>query len=51
MLPVPTRGSLPGPLLRGNWIAGLLYEHSPSLLQEGNHGGVESIEGLAKSQA
>jgi len=38
-------------LLRGNWIAGLLYEHSLGLLQEGNHSRVESIEGLAKSQA
>jgi hypothetical protein len=34
-------------LLGGNCIAVLLYEHSPSLLQEGNHSCVESIEGLA----
>jgi hypothetical protein len=41
---------LPGQLLRGNWIARLLQERCPRLLQEGNHSRVESIEGFAKPQ-
>jgi len=41
---------LPGQLLRGNWIAGLLQEQRPSLIEEGSHSRVERIEGLAKPQ-
>src|SRR5262249_21636806 len=41
---------LPGELLRGNRIAGLLQERCPSLLEEGIHSRVERIEGLAKPQ-
>src|SRR5262249_774955 len=41
---------LQGQLLRGNWIAGLLQEHSPSLLEERSYSRVERIEGLAKPQ-
>jgi hypothetical protein len=42
---------LPGELLRGNGIAGLLQECSPSLIEEGNHSRVERIEGLASTAA
>jgi hypothetical protein len=33
-------------LVRGNWIAGLMYERSPSLLQGGNRSRVESSRDL-----
>src|SRR5262249_22001782 len=36
--------------LRSNRIAGLLQEHPPRLLEEGNYSLVERIEGLAKPQ-
>src|SRR5262245_12501143 len=41
---------LPGELLRSNRIAGLLQEHSPSLLEERSYSRVERIEGLAEPQ-
>src|SRR5208282_5269857 len=41
---------LPGQLLRGNRIAGLLQERSPRLLEERSHSRVEGIEGFAKPQ-
>src|SRR5262249_467301 len=39
-----------GQLLRGSWIAGLLQELRPRLIEEGIHRRVERIEGLAKAQ-
>ena len=41
---------LPGELLRGGRIAGLLQKYSASLIEEGNHISVERIEGLTKPQ-
>src|SRR5262249_51780970 len=38
---------LPGQLLRGNGIAGLLQELRPRLIEEGVHRRVEGIEGFA----